>query len=63
MVLCFCYESPLFFNILSCEVKKQDEYDILGCGRDGSQCFDLMNHCLLPLYAFHVRLTCGTRPF
>ena len=36
MVLSFCYESPLFLNILSCEVKKRNEYDILGCGRDGS---------------------------
>ena len=32
MVLCFCYESPLFLNILSCKVKKQTEYVILGGG-------------------------------
>ena len=26
MAAYFCYESPLFWNILSCEVKKQNEY-------------------------------------
>ena len=30
MVLCFCYESPSFLNIISCEVKKRNEYMILG---------------------------------
>ena len=29
--------------------------------KDKRHCFDLMNHRLLPLYAFHVCLTCGTR--
>ena len=32
MILCFCNESPLFVNILSCEVKKRNEYVILGGG-------------------------------
>ena len=27
-----CYESPLFLNILLCEVKKRNEYVILGRG-------------------------------
>ena len=37
MVLCFCYESPSFLNIFSCEVKKRNEYVILGeCGVVGS---------------------------
>ena len=29
--------------------------------KDKRHCFDLMNHRLLPLYKFHVCLTCGTR--
>ena len=35
MVLCFCYESPLFLNILSREVKKRNEFVIFGSGRNG----------------------------
>ena len=30
IALCFCYESPLFLNILSCKFKKQNEYVVLG---------------------------------
>ena len=30
MVFCFCYEFPLFLNIFSSEVKKRNEYVILG---------------------------------
>ena len=76
MVLCFCYESPLFLNTLSCEVKKRNEYVVLGGsgggGGDGVEscsktnkrhCFDLMSHVSHPLYAFPVHLKCGTRPF
>ena len=33
MILCFFYESPLFLNILSCEVKKRNECVIFGGGR------------------------------
>ena len=33
--ICFCYESPLSLNILSCEVKKRNEYVILGGGGGG----------------------------
>ena len=42
MVLCFYYESPLFLKILSCAVKKINEYVILGNGRFG------MNSNLVP---------------
>ena len=35
MVLCFCYESPVFLNILLYEVKKRNEYVILGGGGGG----------------------------
>ena len=32
MILRFCYESPLFSNTLSCEVKKRNKYVIFGGG-------------------------------
>ena len=32
---CFFYESPIFLNILPCDVKKRNEYVILGGGGVG----------------------------
>ena len=73
MVLCFCFEFPLFVNTLSFEVKKQNEYVVLGGVGEWSRILfqRKINVIVLiswttvsnPLYAFLVRLTWGTRPF